>query len=190
MKRSQLKLFPLESKSYGGILMKTRKGRASGRPLATRNSMHLVMRSSQAIGPMSFRRPQNARQVKLIIQKFAHKYAIKIHSLANVGNHLHLHLQLGHRATYKPFIRAITAAIAMAITGVSRWSRGHGLAKDNRKGKLRFWDYRPFTRIVTGFRDFKGVRDYIRINQLEGLGYSRDVAKIVHRFTLASGNTG
>ena len=89
--------------------------------------------------------------------------------MANVGNHLHLHLQLGNRYGYKPFIRATTAAIAMAITGASRW----------RKIGVKFWDLRPFTRVVIGRKAWMILTRYIRLNQLEGMGYERATAKAV-----------
>jgi hypothetical protein len=69
-------------------------------------------------------------------------------------------IQLSHRRTYKPFIRAITSAIAMAITGLSRWTK--------HKRKIKFWDYRPFTRVIRGWRAKLRFKDYILINQLEG----------------------
>jgi len=87
--------------------------------------------------------------------------------MANVGNHLHLHIKLTHRLGYKPFIRAITSAIAMAVTGTSRWKP---LKKSNSD---RFWDYRPFTRVLQSFREYLNLQDYIEINQFEGLGHDR-----------------
>ena len=94
--------------------------------------------------------------------------------MANVGNHLHLHIQLTNRFTYRPFIRALTASIAMAITGRNRWT--HEKTK-----KTKFWDYRPYTRIVFGLRALLGLRDYIRINVLEGYGYRRQEAEFFIR---------
>lgn len=93
--------------------------------------------------------------------------------MAVVGNHLHLQIKLTSRDAYKAFIRAITAAIAMAVTGASRWKP----LKQDARG--RFWDYRPFTRIVVGIREFINLQNYIEINQLEGLGYSRIEARII-----------
>jgi hypothetical protein len=58
----------------------------------------------------------------------------------------------------------------MAVTGKSRWN----LAADS---KQKFWDLRPFTRIVIGTRDFSNVNNYVRINQLEGMGYPRTAAR-------------
>lgn len=143
--------------------------------------MHLVLRSSQAKGECSFRRPPNRRKIDLILKKFTQRFAVKVHSFANVGNHLHLHFQLANRHSYKRFIRALTAAIAMAVTGLNRWT------KTAAKTKIKFWDRRPFTRIVIGRRDFTGLKKYLRINQLEGLGYSREVAKIVREWQIATG---
>ena len=104
-----------------------------------------------------------------LLDKFALRYGITIHSSGNVGNHLHLHIKLPNRMAYKPFIRALTGAIAMAVTGVNRWNPG--------KTKLRFWDYRPFSRVVFGWRDFQGLNSYIQLNQLEGHGVPRDEAE-------------
>jgi len=122
----------------------------------------------------SFSRKLNAKKINEIITKFARRHHVRVISAANVGNHLHLHIQLLKRMTYKAFIRAITSAIAMAITGVSRWSK--------RTNKIKFWDYRPFTRVIRGFRALLTVRDYIAINQLEGVG----VGRVEARFIVAS----
>jgi putative transposase len=172
----QTDFFAKNSKSYGGTLLKTRQGRRHARPISTTQSMHLVLRSSQAIGEKSFTRPSHAREIKKIIDRFALKYGVRIHSLANVGTHLHFQIRFSKRQGYYRFIRAITAAIAMLITGRNRWT-----VKKNDLPK-KFWDYRPFSRILTGLRDFLSVKDYIQINQLEGLGVSRPQARwLVHK---------
>ena len=148
--------------------------------------MHLVLRSSKAKGQYSFLRPQNAKTVKSIIDKFSFIYGVQILSQASVGNHLHLHLRLGNRFGYKPFIRAITGAIAMAISGRSRWtamriqgpsSTSKGESREILAGK--FWDYRPFTRVVEGLRSFLRMEDYVRINRLEALGINRATARSI-----------
>lgn len=170
-KKSQLKLFSGMKTAYGGELLKTRKGRQGPRPLATRNSMHLVLRSTKARGPWSFRSPRNAAKIKAIIRKFSERYGVRIHSMANAGNHLHLHVQFASRYTYRPFIRAVTSAIAMTITGWSRWRKA--------PQSVRFWDARPFSRVVQGFGDFLRLKNYVKINQVEGLDFSRDQARLL-----------
>lgn len=139
--------------------------------------MHLVLRSSHARGDWSFRRSPHRKLVASVVKKFAGKFGVRLLSVANVGNHIHLHIQLTNRYTYAPFIRAITSAIAMGVTGISRWTRTVG---DGRKN-IRFWDRRPYSRIVVGFKDFLGLRDYIQINQWEGFGYRRGEAEFLVR---------
>jgi len=192
--KKPVRQIPLESlepkrfkKAYGGELLKTRKGRAHGRPLATRQSMHLVLRSTKAKGDWSFKRPKNERRIREIVARFATKFGVKVLNMANVGNHLHLHIQLTNRYAYDGFIRAVTASIAMAITGASRWrpmaklladrgSRSPSAHPDRKATQLSFWDYRPYTRIVIGQRGRLALRDYVRINQIEGFGVSRTTA--------------
>ncbi len=117
--------------------------------------------------------PHNKKNIKIILRKFSTKYEVKLLHGANVGNHIHLEIQLTNRHTYKPFIRAITAAIAMKITGVSRWKTKAQV------GITKFWDLRPFTRVVIGWKARLSLKDYIKINSLEGQGFRRDVAKVL-----------
>jgi REP element-mobilizing transposase RayT len=175
-KPKQQDFFPKKSKSYGGKLLNKYKNRLSGRPLSTSKSMHLILRSSKAIGDKSFKTTENSKEIKRLVDHFSKKNGIYIHSLANVGNHLHFHLKITNRTGYYRFIRALTAAIAMFVSGRNRWTAT--------KDKQKFWDYRPFTRIVVGLKDFVGMQDYIQFNQLEGLGLARAHAKFLIQRTL------
>ena len=172
----QLALFKKGSAAYGGDLLKTRKGRSTPRPLAVRSSMHLVLRSSKARGEWSFLRHQT--KIRQVFEHSAKKWGVRLISLANVGNHLHLHIQLTSRHTYAPFIRGTTGALAMLITGASRWKRRLG---GTRGSKARFFDYRPFTRVIVGFRALLSLKDYLQINQLEGFGVGRRRAEFAVR---------
>lgn len=96
-------------------------------------------------------------------------------SLANVGTHLHFHIKLLNRQGYYKFIRAVTGAIAMTVSGRNRWT----VSSQALMASGKFWDYRPFTRVVVGFRDFIGIRDCLEINQIEGLGVSRLQARMI-----------
>jgi hypothetical protein len=169
---AQLNLLAKQPNAYGGVLQKKRKGRSGPRPLATKATMHLVLRSTQARGEWSFRKHQ--RKLDELVKSFCGKYHVKLLSYANVGNHLHFHIKLFRIHLYRPFIRGLTAAIAMAVRGLNRWTRNglirqHGLEKIKKK----FWDYRPYTRIVQSFRAFLNLRDYIQINRYEGCGIDR-----------------
>ena len=165
-KQKQTELLKRFSHSYGGELQKKRRGRQYGRPIDTRTTMHMVLRSSKAKGEWSFKR--HDKKLRSIVDKFAKKYGIKILALANVGNHLHFHMKITNRQTYKPFIRAITASIVTAVTGASRW----------KKLRQKFWDYRPFTRVVVSLKAFMNLKKYIIVNEFEGAGCDRLTARL------------
>lgn len=169
----QRDFFKKVSRSYGGDFLTKARNRQHGRPISTRHSMHFVMRSTQAKGEWSFKRHESA--IREIIEKFARKNGIRLKSMANVGNHVHLHLQLTNRHTYRAFIRAITSAIMMAVTGSSRWNKRP--TDSLRTAGKKFWDRRPFSRIVVGFMGFLTLRDYIYMNELETHGFSRTQAR-------------
>lgn len=133
--------------------------------------MHLVMQSSQAKGQWSFSTKKNTQAVKEIVARFADKNEIKILSLIVVGNHLHFHIRLTTRSSYPPFIRGLSAALAMAITESSRW---------NKLG-IKFWDRRPFTQVVSGNTHLT-VKDLVSMNDMEGTESTRQSAHWIIRY--------
>ena len=172
MKPKQLRMIARARSEYGGDLMTTRAGRRGARPISTRSSMHVVLRSTSAVGPQSFSRAQHNASVRKVIAKFAAKFGVRVLSLANAGNHVHLHVKLHHRFSYAPFIRAITGGIAMAVR-----NRSAVHSHFEKRASRRFWDRRPFTRIVVSWRGFLNVKDYVRLNEIEGGGFSRREAR-------------
>ncbi len=108
---------------YGGSLRNKRKGRVGARPLSTKHTMHLVLKSTKAKGEWNFLRPAHNKNIRRIIDKFAFVYGVKLVSFANASNHLHMQIRLSNRFAYDPFIRAITGAIALSVTGRTRWKR-------------------------------------------------------------------
>ena len=179
-KNAQILMLKKEKSAYGGELLKTRKGRLRGRPLSTKDTMHVVLRSTKAVKEWSFLK--KTKEIRAVIKKFSTRYGVKIISIAIVGNHIHIHLKLGNRYTYAPFIRATTSAIAMLITGASRWNPLRTEAhkqKSSAKTSNKFWDYRPYSRVVESYRAYLNLKDYIMINKYEGFGYDRDQAKFL-----------
>ena len=177
-KVKQLEFFKKGSRAHGGTLYRKSGGRCP-RPLDTKNSMHLVLRSSKARGEWSFLRPKNKELINGKLFQFSNKFGVKVLSLANVGNHLHFHLRLTNRHTYRPFIRALTASIAMGVTGRSRWNKGRQNACGSGHQRLKFWDLRPFTRVLQGFQSDMALGRYLEINKLEGLGVPRELARCI-----------
>ena len=165
--RAQLKLDSNIFKGrdqFGGSLMRLAKNRRA-RPISTRDTMHVILKSKMATGKFSFGYRSNPTAIKRTLDRHCQKYGVKLVSYSNNFNHLHLHLKFPSRGVYLRFIRSLTATIAMLVTGAAKT---RGLPKIS--GALRFWDARPFTRIVRGVRGFRAVENYIRINQLEALG--------------------
>lgn len=155
------------SQPFGGELQKKKNGRGR-RPLDDSKSMHITLKSSQAKGEWSFLTRKNRQKIQKVIERFSNKYNVMILKSANVGNHIHLHIQLIDRKTYTPFIRAITAAITMAVTGASRCKK---LTK-------KFFDYRPFSKIVTCVKQFVNLNKYLEINEWEAVGCDRLTARM------------
>jgi hypothetical protein len=129
------------------------------RPISIKKSSHLVMRSVLAKGPHSFLRFD--KKVRAIVNKQASKFGVKVYSLANAGNHLHLIVLPRSRYAYNGFIRSTTGLIARLVLGAEKASPKN----------MQFWEKRPFTRIVEWGRDFKRVTDYLQQNTLEALGF-------------------
>src|SRR6185312_8764939 len=111
----QLSLLPKVRRDYGGDLRKHVKNR-SERPLASRQTIHLVMRSTKAAGEKSFTR--HRALIRNLVESQAKNANVQVISWANVGNHLHLHIQLPRmfRSSYMRFVRGLTGAIALRIT--------------------------------------------------------------------------
>lgn len=162
--------YPLQ---YGGILRNRAKNRGA-RPLSHKDSMHLVMRSSQAKNDLSFRNPKHFKRLGVLIRNFSQEKGVQIISLANVGNHLHLHIKITNRTLYKAWIRGLSSAIAMLVAGRQK-------LLELKQQKKTFWDYRPFTRVIKSFKAFLALKDYIEINQFEGTGIPRAQAVLWFR---------
>ena len=149
----------LEKKEFGGT--KLRGNAREQRPIAVKRTMHLVMRSSLATGERSFLRAKRARRIHELVNRLGRKHGVRVYRFANVGNHLHLLVMPKSREAFKAYVRAISGIIARLTMEAQR---GHALGK-------KFWDARPFTRIVEWGRDFKIACQYVLQNRLEALGF-------------------
>jgi REP element-mobilizing transposase RayT len=151
---------------HGGSVRGSRKRK---RPIGVRSTMHLVLRSSKARGRWSFLRHKQEIQIRL--QRFAKKNHIHILSVANVGNHIHLHIRVRSRELFRSFIRGLTSSVMMLVTGFSRWRKA--------PAGFQFWDQRPYSRIISTWTEFKSLKKYIEVNMWEGLGYPKVVARFL-----------
>jgi REP element-mobilizing transposase RayT len=170
-------LFPefdrLKLKDFGGSLIKGNPREA--RPISVKRPMHLVLRSTLAKGKCSFLNARRAKQIRLIVENSARVQGIKIYRFANSGNHLHLIILARSRLAFSRFIRTITGLIARLTLGVER---GKSMG-------IKFWDARPFTRILEWGRDFRRACEYLLQNTLEAFGFipyqPRKISKLNRR---------
>ena len=110
-----------------------------------------------------------------IMRRYAKRFWVKVEQVSIQGDHCHLLIRAPRRAKYHDFFRVLAGQIAQQFEreGMLRphphtkvtdtpppgWQRGTGL-----------WRYRPFSRVVRGYRAYRIVRDYIQLNECEALG--------------------
>jgi REP element-mobilizing transposase RayT len=127
------------------------------RPLDRKRPLHLVMKSSEAKGRLSFLGLKNKVEIERIFARRAKQFAVTIHRFENVGNHIHAVVTFKRKDAFQNFLRTVSALIARHVTGA-------------RKGKpfgKRFWDHLPFTRVVFGQRGMNALGGYMWKNELE-----------------------
>lgn len=164
MKRSKQLHLPFVSSArtthFGGS---TIKGNPRGpRVITTKRPMHLVLRSSHATGELSLLSGKRQKAIRLMLEKQAAFFNVRIYRFANAGNHLHLLVRVKNRREFGKFLRAVAGIIARITL---QKQRGSG------PQKIKFWDSRPYTRIVEWGRDYLGVRKYLQMNSLEAVGF-------------------
>ncbi len=142
---------------FGGSLLVGK--RKSVRPMSSKHALHLILKSSRAKGSHSFLNHQ--KQIRFQLDKQAKKFGVRIYEYSNVGSHLHFLIRIHSRREYKKFIRAISSLIQGIVTKTLGASQ---------KSKEIFWDFRPFSRIVSWGRDFRIANEYVIKNTLEVLG--------------------
>lgn len=136
---------------FGGSLLKGNP--KTPRPLDSKLPIHLVLRARES----TLRLPKNFGRVDRYVYLTAKKYGVRIYEFANVGNHMHLVLKISDRRLWSAFIRELTGRIAQTARGPAPG---------------RFWLFRPFTRIVRGWKNaFRAARNYVYFNRLEADGH-------------------
>ncbi len=172
MKSKNLELFDKPLLAYGGDLRKKAKNRGP-RPLIFRTgTMHITLRSLKAKGLYSFQHSSRKQKVKNFVYSFSKLKGVKILSFANVGNHIHLHVQLHNKSLYIAWIKGLSSGLAMISHGLEGLKKLKDL-------KQKFWDQRPFSRVIKNFRHFLNTKSYVEVNILEGMGMPRIQAELL-----------
>lgn len=167
------------SLSHGGSLRQKRKGRRF-RPLSTRNPVHLVLKANRFHMRTGFRSSLAHQIVLKIIKRYAKMFFIKVEQIAICGDHCHLLVRLPSRAHGQHFFRVVAGQIAQEFGKQGLLKSVTGTPKGMKREQVqqpKLWLFRPFTRVVKGFRAYKIVRDYIQLNLKEAEGkiaYKKD----------------
>jgi REP element-mobilizing transposase RayT len=161
--------------SHGGLLRNQRKGRGV-RPLSTKESIHLVFKlNQQLLRHRTLRSAKGFALTNRIIKKYAAYFYVKIEQLSLQNDHIHALIRTSRRSQYQNFFRVVAGQIAqqferegMLVT--QRVTDTHaGRSKDVTKA-ISLWKYRPFTRVVRGWKAYKIVISYIQLNEQEVTG--------------------
>ena len=170
---------------HGGSLRKKRHGRGQ-RPLSCKESLHVVFKINRiALKTQSFRTHQNFKLSREIIQKYADKFFVKIEQISVQGDHIHCLVRTSRRSFFHYFFRVVSGQIAQQFEKTDKLrsvtdtlkeasnNKQNNTVKKQRntvRRKLKLWMYRPFSRVVRGYKAYKVVRNYIQLNEKEALG--------------------
>lgn len=145
---------------FGGSCLKNSHAKTS-RPLTSKFAIHVVLRAQES----RLRNLKTFAKVNAIVRETARKHGVRLYEYANAGNHLHLLLRLRDVPSWKPFIRELSGRIAQAVRLQMGAARGKASAQQ------KFWQQRPFTRVVRGWKKaYKIAKDYVVLNQMEAEG--------------------
>jgi REP element-mobilizing transposase RayT len=138
------------------------------------------------MGPTSFLRPQNKKPIESLIASLSRKYGITVYQRAIATNHLHILLRIECRKSYVAFIRVLSSLNPNLLQSTSTRPtsretgplqkkfllRGDGKNTLEIQGKgQKFWQFRPFNRVLFWGRDFKTCRLHVIQNTLEAIGF-------------------
>lgn len=153
------------------------------RPLSSKEAIHFVLRSHWAMGRDSFLQNRNRQFIDCTIKRFAKKFGVRIYRQSINSNHIHLLLRITNRVLYCAFIKAVSGKIATHVMAGQSFAqyvksgrqqgRGDGALTVKRRvdTKLAFWQFRPFSRVVSWGKDFTKCAKYVKQNVLEALGF-------------------
>ena len=144
----------------------------SARPLVAKTPIHVVMRSPMAKGRLSLLFFD--KEIRKLLKKHSERVGIRVYDIANAGNHIHFVCVLKSIHGWKTFIRAVSGLIARLVLKAER-----GAAVG-----AKFWEARPWTRILSWGKAYKTLRSYLCLNKIEAFGFTRTASRIMEKMGL------
>lgn len=159
--------------SHGGSLRQLRKGRKS-RPLSTRKPHHVVLKADKKALKLNFRSPRTYKLVRRIIDRYAKRFFIKIDQCSVNFDHIHMNIRIPHRAMSHYFLRVVAGQIAQELQNEKLLREVTDTPARSQTGVpsrvMKLWLFRPFTRVVHGWRAWNTLKNYIQLNEKEVTG--------------------
>lgn len=148
---------------HGGLLRNKRRGRKA-RPLSTKAPLHLVFKTERKHLQKGLRSPLGFFIIQKVIKKYAARFFVKVEQLSINHDHIHLLVRFTKRTQGLHFLRVVAGQIAQ------EFQKARFLKVTDTPSTLKLWKYRPFTRVIQGFKSYQIVRDYIQLNEKEASG--------------------
>ena len=90
------------------------------------------------------------------------------------NDHIHLLIRTSRRKHFHHFFRVVAGQIAQRFENAGLLACAKFTAKVNQNQKVtdnqNLWKYRPFSRVVRGWKSYKIIRNYIQLNEKEVKG--------------------
>ncbi len=154
--------------SHGGILRNLRKGRGA-RPLSGKDPLHLVLKANREYLRGGLRTYRRYFLIQKIIDRYSRKFFVKIEQVSIQNDHVHFLVRSARRAQLQNFFRVVSGQIAQQFQKQELLNMRE-VSVIGTRGALKLWKYRPFTRVVRGWKAYNVVRNYVRLNEQEALG--------------------
>lgn len=135
--------------------------------------LHLVLKCNRT-HTKSLRLPQHFAICTHVIQKYGKRFFVKIEQMTVQADHIHLIIRISQRSQSHNFLRVVAGQIAQRLQqmGLAKVSLKHipdpALPKYKKQHqRTRFWKWRPYTRMVIGYKAWRGLQNYLQLNELE-----------------------
>jgi REP element-mobilizing transposase RayT len=147
-------VFPKLKLCHGGLSQRGK--RKEKRTIIPNKWIHLCLKSSKAIGHLSFWHKDKRDKIQNLIKRKSRQHFVELKEAVNMGNHIHMKIRVKHPVYFRAFLRSITGMIARIMTGAKR---------GNKFGK--FWDALAFTRVLTTNFEVRQLEGYFKANRIE-----------------------
>jgi putative transposase len=155
--------------AHGGTLRQCRAGRGA-RPLSTKDSLHLVLKARREVIGYGLRTHQRFSLIRRVLKKYSAKFYIRVEQVSVQGDHIHLLLRTSKRSQFQNFFRVLAGQIAQRFQNEGLLTVTGTPAEALPRAKRKLWRYRPFSRVVKGWKAYQVAIRYVQLNEREARG--------------------